>query len=118
MVALRGTASCSRTECFWWAGSKKGSVGRPSSVCKARPPWSAVELTPQSAPWDGESCRLIVTLRALGLLLALMAFGRARDGKDERLKSGPLVAEIKRVSIRFGPLRGFFGIDRWWGFRC
>ena len=45
-------------------------------------PWFAVQLTPETAPWvyqkSGEAKRVIGTLEALGLLLALLAFGPIR----------------------------------------
>ena len=63
----------------WWPTADSAGV-----VSKARSPWFSVELTPQSAPWafrrDGESFRLVATLEALRLLLALMVFGPSLEG--------------------------------------
>ena len=58
----------------WWPQANEQGV-----VTKWGSPWFAVKVTPDNAPWafqrEGKAYRVIATLEALGLLLALMAFG-------------------------------------------
>ena len=53
-------------------------------------PWFAVKITPDNAPWafqrDGKAYRVIATLEALGLLLALLAFGPGESLDNTALK--------------------------------
>ena len=62
-------------------------------VTKWGSPWFAVKVTPDTAPWafqrEGKAYRVIATLEALGLLLALMAFG-----PGERLSNTSLTVQV------------------------
>ena len=69
----------------WWPQTNdKGQVKTWDS------PWFAVKITPDNAPWafqrDGKAYRVIATLEALGLLLALLAFGPRESLNNTALK--------------------------------
>ena len=65
----------------WWPqANEKGVVNKWDS------PWFAVRVTPENSPWafqkEGKAYRVIATLEALGLLLALQAFGPREHVND------------------------------------
>ena len=67
----------------WWPrANEKGQVETKLSQ------WFAVRVTPENAPWafqrDGKAYRVIASLEALGLLLALLAFGPRRELSDTK----------------------------------
>ena len=65
----------------WWPqANEKGVVNKWDS------PWFAVRVTPENSLWafqkEGKAYRVIATLEALGLLLALLAFGPREHVND------------------------------------
>ena len=68
----------------WWPqADEKGLVTTKNS------PWFAVKVTPENAPWafqkEGKAYRVIATLEASGMLLALLAFGPSEQLSNTRL---------------------------------
>ena len=68
----------------WWPQTNEQGV-----VTKWSSPWFAVKVTPDNAPWafqrEEKACRVIATLEALGLLLALLASGPGEQLSNTRL---------------------------------
>ena len=70
----------------WWPQANEHSV-----VKKWSSPWFAVKVTPENAPGafqrEGKAYKVIATLEALGLLLALLAFGPGKQLSNTKLTS-------------------------------
>ena len=80
----------------WWP-----QVNEQGAVTKWGSPWFAVKVTPGNAPWafqrDGRAYRVMATLEALGLLLALLAFG-----PEEKLSNTRLTVQVLAFTDKKG----------------
>ena len=80
----------------WWP-----QANEQGTVTKWGSPWFAVKVTPADAPWafqrDGKAYRVIAILEALGLLLALLAFG-----PEEKLSNTRLTVQVRAFTDKKG----------------
>ena len=80
----------------WWSSANDRGLATTWDI-----PWFAVKITPDNAPWafqrHGKAYRVIATLEALGLFLALLAFGPGESLDNTALKvQVPAFADNKR----------------------